>query len=174
MLEANASLRMQRWPPKRQAGGTNSRSTSNAASHSDSRLRMHTWPTDALELIAEREALGAIVADAEEARVRERVERTQIGRWREIYECRRSGNDGGADRKDIELRAESGGVAIEEIRFDARPAASVQSLQERFNRGDGFRGSEGAVAGAIDEGLTQQAAVIVHTVHDVFVGCFIF
>jgi hypothetical protein len=127
-----------------------------------------------LVLVAEREALSAVTADAEKAWVRKRVEGTQIGRGREIDEGGRSGNDGGADLIDIELRAESRGVAIQEIRFSARPAAGLKSLQERFNCGDGFRGSEGAVAGAIDESLAQQAAVIVHAVHDILVRCFIF
>src|SRR5580658_10720041 len=106
------------------------------------------------ERFVEREALSTIVANAEEAGVREGVEGTQIGRWREIYEGGRSRNDGGAHRKDIELRAESGGVAIEEIGFDARPATGLEALQESFNRSDGFRGGEGAVAGTIDERLT--------------------
>jgi len=90
-------------------------------------------------LIAEREALGAIVAEAEEAWVRECVEGTQIGPGCEVYEGGRSGNDGGAHLKDIEIRAERAGVAIQEIRFDAGPAAGLQSFQESFNRGDGFR-----------------------------------
>ena len=72
--------------------------------------------------------MAAIVADAEEAWVGEGVEGTQIGRGREIYEGGRSGNDGGAHREDIELRAERGGFAIQEIRFGAGPMAGLQSL----------------------------------------------
>ena len=74
---------------------------------------------------AEREALGAIIAEAKKAWVCEGVEGTQIGRRAEIYEGWRSGDDGGAHLKDIKLRAESAGVAIQEIGFDAGPVAGL-------------------------------------------------
>src|ERR1700733_2629686 len=116
---------------------------------------------------AEREALGAIAAEAEKAWVREGVEGTQIGGWRVVDEGGRGGNDGGAPPEEIELRAERCGIAIQEIGFEARPFARFQSPQQGFDCSDGFRGREGTVPGAIHESLAQQSAVIVHTVHDV-------
>src|ERR1700733_14582056 len=122
---------------------------------------------------AERETLSAIAAEAEKAWVREGVEGTQIGRRGVVDEGGRSGNDGGAHLKDIELRAERCGIAIQEIGLDARPFACFQSLQQGFDRSDGFRGRDSTVPGAIHESLAQQAAVIVHTVHNVLVSGFI-
>src|SRR5580658_1865182 len=137
MLWTNASVRIQRQiqrrPPKRQAPATKSKETSKskpllqrlkpqcrgaaevvakATTYKDSQSRAFALLASSSVRFAESEALAAIVADAKKAWVRKGVEGPQIGRGRKIDEGGRSGNDGGAHLIDIELRAESGGVAI--------------------------------------------------------------
>src|SRR5580700_1679960 len=119
-------------------------------------------------------AIVVAVPATRTALVCERIKGTQIRSRSKIDEGRRDRNDRAVHYKDVEVRPERGGVAVQQIRVNAGPVTSLQSSQKSFNGSDGFGGRERTVPRAINEGLTQQTPVIVHTVNDIFVRRLVF
>src|SRR5262249_61376317 len=85
-------------------------------------------------------------------------ERPQVRRGTEVDEGWGRGDDLAADREDVELRAERGGVGAQRGRVDRfpRPETGVEAVQQGARGGDGLRRGERAVAGPVHEGLPEQ------------------